>query len=119
MSHPLAWICLIAALAGPSLAHAEAADDLARSLVDGGDLGQLRPVDGGVGDEPVEASRGPAAPRSSPGVPSLPHPPEPATARAPGPLREAPASAPPGRRDDPRAHPGATRRHVWLQVFRD
>jgi hypothetical protein len=48
-------LCLAAALAGPLLRSAEAADDLARSLTNLVERGNLAPRDGGVGDEPEMA----------------------------------------------------------------
>jgi hypothetical protein len=52
----VALFCLALALAGPLLTHAEAADDLARSLSDALELRHIDPPDGRVGDDPIVAS---------------------------------------------------------------
>jgi hypothetical protein len=57
MPRPTVILCLIAALTGPLLYQAEAADDIARWMtrtLDGRAV--IDPVDGGVGDEPYLAS---------------------------------------------------------------
>jgi hypothetical protein len=45
-------LCLVAALFGPVLRRAEAADDLARLLFNLTEPSDIEPSDGGVGDEP-------------------------------------------------------------------
>jgi hypothetical protein len=52
MSRLFGWLALIAALSGPLLRHAEAADDLARSLAELREPASTEETDGGVGDEP-------------------------------------------------------------------
>ncbi len=118
MCRPLTWICLIVALAGPSLAHAEAADDLARSLVGARDEGQVRPIDGGVGDDPVEAAFGPAAPASGSDHADSMVGDDRAGARIVGLGRPGSSRGTRRFRRDSWPLPHPTRRHVWLQTFR-
>ncbi len=119
MPRPVLLLCLIAALAGPLLYQAEAADDLARWMTrTASGRVDLDRVDGGVGDEPylasatkVDADLGAIA---APGlVPGFLDPPLAAafllSRDAPDPPREyAPF--------DPVS--GSPRRHAWLQLFR-
>ena len=117
MSRPLIWSCLILVLAGPSLAQAEMADDLARSRVETQDGGIVRPIDGGVGDEPIEASFSPTSPGWGDAFPSWAASLDFALIRTVGLLRAAPVPARfqrPGHAWSPPAH---ARRHVWLQTF--
>jgi hypothetical protein len=58
-------LCLVAALFGPLLRRAEAADDLARSIANLTEPSDIEPSDGGVGDEPeagIAKLQVPAAP---------------------------------------------------------
>jgi hypothetical protein len=62
MPRLVTMLCLIIAFSGPLLTHSEAADDLARSLVEMLDRGHIEPPDGGVGDDPIVASSWRAGP---------------------------------------------------------
>ncbi len=117
MLRPLAWICLIVALTGPALAHAEAADDLARSLVGILDEGQVAPIDGGVGDDPIEVSIGPSGSELCHGQPAWSTPPDLATVLAVEQLRTGPISTYLRLWAESWPYPATTRRHVWLQTF--
>jgi len=62
MPRPVAWLLLVLAFAGPLLAHAEAAEDLERFLIESGDRCEIEPPEGGIGDNPVVASAWKAGP---------------------------------------------------------
>jgi hypothetical protein len=51
MTRLFGYLALTAALSGPLLRHAEAAEDLARALAELRDPGSAEETDGGVGDE--------------------------------------------------------------------
>ena len=57
MFRPWFLVTLLVALSGTPLRFAEAAEDLARSVVGPVDEGEIEEVDGGVGDEPEDLIR--------------------------------------------------------------
>ena len=71
---PLYWFSLVVILSSTPAREAEAASDLARTIaeVDGGDDRRVEEVDGGVGDDSLEATRADApAQEAMPGHPGF------------------------------------------------
>jgi len=110
-------LCLIAALLGPPLRQAEAADDLARTIAEFGIGPIVETIDGGVGDDLDEAVLQAGADIQPIPAAVLPIAPEWNIT----PLL--PAVTPPGSRDRLRADwtpslpADSARRHAWLQCF--
>src|SRR4051794_5718195 len=118
MHRTVPLLCLVIALVGPLLTHAEAASDLARSLAELFDGHGIESTDGGVGDDPIVASTSKFYPSS-----------ELSCAENPALVGLTPLSiftpSPSGASASLRRRRGETwpsiiarQRHAWLQLFR-